>query len=117
MGMIDSSDTGEREKSSAAAGSQTLLRVLDLLDAVTRSPATLSELSRRLNLNRSTVHRLASALVDRDYLRLIPGDGYMLGHKLLELGFAARQQLDLARIARPHLERLSAATEDTVHLG
>jgi DNA-binding IclR family transcriptional regulator len=116
MEMLDSSDQTHAEKS-AVAGSQTLLRGLDLLDAVTESPASLSELSRRLNLNRSTVHRLASALVERHYLRLIPGDGYMLGHKLLELGCAARQQIDLARVARPHLERLSLRTEDTVHLG
>lgn len=116
MKTRDSSDDSGREKQ-GVAGSQTLLRGLDLLDAVTESPASLSELSRRLNLNRSTVHRLASALVERHYLRLIPGDGYMLGHKLLELGYAARQQIDLPRIARPHLERLSARTEDTVHLG
>lgn len=115
METLDSSEVSGRDKS--PTGSQTLLRGLDLLDAVTASPATLSELSRRLNLNRSTVHRLASALVERQYLRLIPGDGYMLGHKLLELGYAARQQIDLPRIARPYLERLSAETEDTVHLG
>lgn len=117
MGKANSSDAESTMKSGGPAGSQTLLRGLDLLDAVVESPATLSELSRRLDLNRSTVHRLASALVERHYLRLVPGDGYMLGHKLLELGFAARQQIDLPRIARPHLERLSNLTEDTVHLG
>lgn len=113
----DTSEALDHERSATPAGSQTLLRGLDLLDAVSHRPASLSELSRRLNLNRSTVHRLASALVDRDYLRLSPGDGYMLGHKLLELGFAARQQIDVPRLARPHLERLSVLTEDTVHLG
>lgn len=116
METVDSSHQSGSEKH-GVTGSQTLLRGLDLLDAVTESPASLSELSRRLNLNRSTVHRLASALVERHYLRLIPGDGYMLGHKLLELGFAARQQIDLPRVARRHLEQLSAQTEDTVHLG
>jgi DNA-binding IclR family transcriptional regulator len=115
MRSLDSS--GGREEKSGPAGSQTLVRGLDLLEAVIESSATLSELARRLELNRSTVHRLASALVERHYLRLIPGDGYSLGHKLLELGYAARQQINLPRIARPYLERLSALTEDTVHLG
>jgi DNA-binding IclR family transcriptional regulator len=99
------------------SGSQTLLRGLDLLEAVSRESMALPDLSRVLGLNRSTAHRLASALVDRGYLRFIPRTGYMLGPKLLEMGFAARQQIDLPRLARPHLEALSDATDDTVHLG
>ncbi|MDP3738480.1 MAG: IclR family transcriptional regulator [Hyphomonadaceae bacterium] len=101
----------------AAAGTQTLLRGLDLIEAVVDRPSTLMELSDRLGLNRSTVHRLASSLVDRGYLRLNPGEGYALGTKLLELGFAARGRIDIARVARPHLELLSDATGDAVHLG
>ena len=100
-----------------AAGTQTLLRGLDLLEAVVSGPVSLAELSKTLNLNRSTVHRLASALVDRGYLKLTPREGYTLSAKLLELGFAARQQNNLPRVARPHLERLAELTGDTVHLG
>ena len=100
-----------------AAGTQTLLRGLDLLEAVVSGPVSLAELSKTLNLNRSTVHRLASALVDRGYLKLTPREGYTLSAKLLELGFAARQQINLPRVARPHLERLAELTGDTVHLG
>jgi DNA-binding IclR family transcriptional regulator len=100
-----------------AAGTQTLLRGLDLLEAVVSGPVSLAELSKTLNLNRSTVHRLASALVDRGYLKLTPREGYTLSAKLLELGFAARQQINLPRVARPHLERLAELTGETVHLG
>ena len=100
-----------------AAGTQTLLRGLDLLEAVVSGPVSLAELAKTLNLNRSTVHRLASALVDRGYLKLTPREGYTLSAKLLELGFAARQQINLPRVARPHLERLAELTGDTVHLG
>src|SRR5690606_23566565 len=66
---------------------------------------------------RSTVHRLASSLVERGYLKLLSGEGYALGPKLLELGFAARNQINLPRVARPHLERLCELTGDAVHLG
>lgn len=110
------SSKGPKE-SASPAGSQTLLRGLDLLEAVSRDSMTLPDLSRVLGLNRSTAHRLASALVERGYLRFIPRTGYMLGPKLLEMGYAARQQIDLPRIARPYLESLSELTEDTVHLG
>jgi len=109
--------SGAPEAVPAAAGTQTLLRGLDLLEAVTLGPLSLAELSKTLNLNRSTVHRLASALVDRGYLKLTPREGYTLSAKLLELGYAARQQISLPRIARPHLEQLAELTGDTVHLG
>jgi DNA-binding IclR family transcriptional regulator len=101
----------------AATGSQTLLRGLDVVEAVTDGPLPLAELSLRLGLSRTTTHRLASALVDRGYLVFRLREGYSLGAKLLELGYRAKQQLPLARVAGPFLEQLARSTEDTVHLG
>jgi DNA-binding IclR family transcriptional regulator len=100
-----------------ASGSQTLQRGLDLLDQVIDGPIKLAELSERMGLTRSTTHRLANALVDRGFLTFLPREGYQLGPKLLQLGFLAQAQADVVQIARPHLEALSAASEDTVHLG
>lgn len=99
------------------AGSQTLLRGLDVLEAIAGGPVTLAELAARLGMNRSTTHRLANALVDRGYLSHTPRLGYRFGSKLLELGYLADEQADIVRLARPHLEALAASTEDTVHLG
>jgi len=98
-------------------GSQTLLRGLDVIDAVIDGPIMLADLAARLGLTRSTTHRLATALIDRRYLTFVPRLGYHFGPKLLELGFLAQQQTDVVQVARPHLEQLAAATEDTVHLG
>jgi DNA-binding IclR family transcriptional regulator len=103
--------------SKAQAGSQTLLRGLDVIEAVVDGPIALAELANRLDLTRSTAHRLATALVERRYLTFVPRMGYQFGPKLLELGFLAQQQTDIVQIARPHLEALAASTEDTVHLG
>lgn len=99
------------------AGSQTLLRGLDVIEAVVDGPVPLAELAARLGLTRSTTHRLATALIDRRYLTFTPRLGYHFGPKLLELGFLAQRQTDIVQVARPHLEALAAATEDTVHLG
>src|SRR6185312_7287278 len=101
----------------ARLGSQTLLRGLDVIDVVAAGPIKLGDLATRLGLTRSTTHRLASALTDRRYLSFVPHSGYSLGPKLLELGFRVRDELDLPRVAAPHLERLALLTEDTVHLG
>ena len=108
---------GEEEVGAKASGSQTLLRGLDVIDALMEGSLPLAELSERLDLTRSTTHRLASALVDRRLLSFRPREGYSLGPKLLELGHAASQQMHLPRVARPYLEHLSAVTDDTVHLG
>ena len=99
------------------AGSQTLVRGLEVLQAVAGGASSLAELSQALGLTRSTAHRLAATLVEHRYLTFTPRVGYALGAKLLELGFLAGQQMSLPRIARDHLERLAASTEDTVHLG
>lgn len=117
MGQTASIETGEPEEAAKASGSQTLLRGLDVIDALIDGPLSLAELSEHLQLTRSTTHRLASALVERRLLSFRPREGYTLGPKLLELGHAASQQMHLPRIARPWLEQLSAATDDTVHLG
>ncbi|MFZ1868535.1 MAG: IclR family transcriptional regulator, partial [Steroidobacteraceae bacterium] len=98
-------------------GSQTLLRGLDVIDVVAQGPIKLADLAAKLGLTRSTTHRLASALTGRRYLTFVPHSGYSLGPKLLELGFRVRDDLDLPRVAAPHLERLALLTEDTVHLG
>ncbi len=105
------------QESKSQGGSQTLLRGLDVIEAVVDGPIQLADLAHRLDLTRSTAHRLATALVERRYLTFVPRQGYQFGPKLLELGFLAQQQTDIVQLARPHLEALAAATEDTVHLG
>lgn len=113
--LAEKAESGSDSKSQP--GSQTLLRGLDVIDAVIDGPITLAELAVRLGLTRSTTHRLATALIDRRYLTFVPRLGYHFGPKLLELGFIAQQQTDVVQVARPHLEELAASTEDTVNLG
>jgi DNA-binding IclR family transcriptional regulator len=99
------------------AGSQTLVRGLDVLEAVSQGATNLGVLAETLNLNRSTTHRLAATLVEQRFLSFTPRVGYALGPKLLELGYKARDQMSFPRIARDHIESLAAGTGDTVHLG
>jgi DNA-binding IclR family transcriptional regulator len=113
----DAAEPGTVTPLKGLAGSQTLLRGLDVLEAVARGATNLTLLAEALDLNRSTTHRLAATLVGRRYLSFVPRVGYALGPKLLELGFQARAQMSLARVARPHIELLAAGTGDTVHLG
>jgi DNA-binding IclR family transcriptional regulator len=117
--MVRDRESAEAKRGSKAApaGSQALMRALDIIDAASGDPVDLQRLAGAVGLTRSTAHRLASTLVARDYLRFMPGEGYTLGPKLLELGYRAGAQRPLTRTARPHLDRLAYETGDTVHLG
>jgi DNA-binding IclR family transcriptional regulator len=106
-----------REKGKGLAGTQTLVRGLEVIDAVAQSSLSLAELAERIGLTRSTTHRLAGTLVEHRYLNFQRGAGYSLGPRLLELGYLAGRQTSLPRVAREHLEQLSGRTGDTVHLG
>ena len=105
------------EPASTGGGAQTLLRGLDVLEAVGDQALTATELAERLGLTKSTAHRLASALADRGFLAFTPRSGYRLGPRMLALGHRAAEQADIIQLARPHLEALGALSEDTVHLG
>ena len=103
-------------KDSAPTGTQTLLRGLGVVQAVAGGARDLKEIAQRIGTTRSTTHRLVSCLVEERYLRVLPQVGYLLGPKLIELGFQAREEVPLAMLARPYLDELSQLTGDTVHL-
>lgn len=116
--MLKENDTADLPagRAQAQAGSQTLLRGLEIIDAVANGAAQLPAIMERVGTTRSTTHRLAAALVQQGYLKFEPRAGYTLGVKLIELGFRAHRQSNLPQIARPVLEQLAAETLDTIHL-
>nr|WP_299559367.1 IclR family transcriptional regulator [uncultured Sulfitobacter sp.] len=96
--------------------SQTLVRGLDIVESVMESPKSISEIASQTSMTYSTAHRIISVLVERGYLRQVPDNKLTLGAKVIEAGFLAHRQIELVKVARPHLENLAAATSDTVHL-
>ena len=109
--------TAARSEGDSPSGTRTLTRGLDVIDVVSQGSTVLQDLATQLDLPRSTAHRLASALVERRYLKFVRGFGYSLGPRLLELGHVASRQTSLQRVAVEHLENLADLTGDTVHLG
>jgi len=76
----------------------------------------LSEISHRVGLPKSTVHRLANQLCAVGWLERNSG-GYRVGLKLLELGSVALQRTGLREVAFRHLHSLALRTGLAVHLG
>ncbi len=68
---------------------------------------TLSEVAVRTGLGRATARRFLHTLVELGYVRF-DGRCFALTPQVLRLGTAYLSGLDLAQVAQPHLERLSA---------
>lgn len=99
-----------------ASGNSAVDKALDLVEAVARSgrPLRLSEIADPLGLQRPTAHRVLADLVRRGWVMRI-GDRYLPGTVVLQLSRATAAH-SLVGIARPVLERLSAATATMVNL-
>jgi DNA-binding IclR family transcriptional regulator len=93
-----------------AVASPTVTRAAHLLKALAAAPEPalpLSEIARRVDLNRASCQTLLLALVAEGLVtRAEPGPTYRLGPGLIHLGDAARSSLDVTELASPHLDAL-----------
>lgn len=77
----------------------------------------ISELAKRLDVSKSTVHRVASTLLSEGLLEQNPEtDRYRLGIALFTLGTMVRRRMDITAEAKIHLIDLRAAVEENVRL-
>ncbi len=93
-------------------------RTLDIFELLAAEPhgLTVSEISKRLGLARSSAHGLARTLYARGYLMQNGGRRFHLGARLIQLGLNVVDRLELRAAARGPLERLVATTHDTALL-
>ncbi|MFV0393733.1 MAG: IclR family transcriptional regulator [Coprobacillaceae bacterium] len=91
-------------------------KIIDVI-AYERIPISLSDLSKRLDMAKSTLHGLLSTLVDIGYLEQVQESGkYKLGVQLFELGSQIMNTWSEKEIAQPYMEELARRTSETVHL-
>jgi len=90
-------------------GAQTLLRALDIIEAISDRPIRLADLAAAVGLNEGTARRLARTLRSRNYLSLTE-EGVILGPKLLHLGAIANEQIDYVKLVRPIVMSLCKRT-------
>jgi DNA-binding IclR family transcriptional regulator len=111
-----------RKEDDARADDSQLSTVVGRLEAILASfdgcdrSLSLSEISHRIGLPKSTVHRLANQLCTVGWLEKNSG-GYRIGLRLLELGSVALQRTGLREAASRHLYSLALRTGLAVHLG
>lgn len=95
-------------------------RALDVLELFLDSDGTLSapEITRRLQLPRTTVHELVTTLTARSYLEQPPDrpGRYRLGVRGYQLGSRYAEQLDLAAEGQRVARGVADVCDETVHV-
>lgn len=97
--------------------SQTLDRALQILDFVGEKPRRIGEIAEYLGVHHSTALRFLHTLRKHGFVHELPDHRYRLGSAMFRLGFQALEGIELRSVARPYMERLNEATNETVHLG
>ncbi|TPW27413.1 IclR family transcriptional regulator [Pararhizobium mangrovi] len=105
--------------SGSANGTGTLGKAIDVLELVaeTDEPIRFTEILRRCDQPRGTLHRQLSNLVEEGLLVVNRDHSYSLGVRLLKFASKAWANNEFRVIAEPHLRRLHELTGETVHMG
>jgi len=98
---------------------QSLERALNILEELSDAEINMgiTELSKNLDLSKSTVHRLLNTLMFKGYVdQDLESKAYKLGIKLFELGSKVINSLEISKLAKPYLVKLMEETHEVVHL-
>jgi IclR family transcriptional regulator, pca regulon regulatory protein len=99
--------------------SQSLERGLAILSCFTEQRPLLgiSDLARSVGLNKSTAHRYVATLTSLGFLQQEPASRkYRLGLRVVDLGFAAVNSMEISRVAAPFLRGLTEESGHTTSL-
>ena len=91
------------------------IELLLLLESASRDMG-ITELSKVLGVQKSTVHNLMQTLLARGFVRQTESGRFTLGFRLMRLGVTASERLDIRRLADPILRELAAVANEYVLL-
>ncbi len=90
--------------------------ILELL-ARTKEPMGISDISGKLDLNKSTVFNIVYTLMDLHVLENQPDGKFVFGTRFYSLGNIAGKRSELIQTAHPYLEMINAKTKLSAFLG
>jgi DNA-binding IclR family transcriptional regulator len=108
----------KRLNSESAGAVKSVYRAVKILEAFDADEGmTVTEISKRFNFPKSSVHQILNTLTNENMLKKDPvTNKYFLGIKLFILGDKARANLEIRKVATPFLRRLKDKFNETVHL-
>lgn len=98
---------------------KSIKKAIEVLEALAKEEngAGVTQLSRQLNLPKSTIHEILSVFKGVRFVEQNPDDKkYHLGLRIFELGTIVQSQLQLRKIAYPYLYNLGKKTNETAYL-
>ena len=90
--------------------------ILELV-ANSKEPLGISEITRALDFNKSTVFNIIHTLTDLEILKQAPGNKFGLGIQFYLLSRASRNGSEIISTIHPYLERINQKTNLSVFLG
>ncbi|WP_081683051.1 IclR family transcriptional regulator [Marmoricola sp. URHB0036] len=111
-------EVGDAIARGRGSSTRTVERALALLSEVcTREAVTLTECARHTGLPASTALRLLRTLESRGFIsRDDDGGSFRAGPRMIQLGATSLGRNELARLARPALDRIGTATHESAYL-
>jgi IclR family transcriptional regulator, KDG regulon repressor len=100
----------------ADSASRTVNRICDILNSFSDDEAmlTLTEISHRIDLPKSTTYRFLAALESQGMVYSDPNSrGYRLGHQLIHWGMLAQSSIDVRNDSLPILRSLTESTGES----
>lgn len=98
---------------------QSVERALTILELLTdyNEGLRITEISKKVNLHKSTVHRLLSTLMHKGYVtQNIESNKYKVTLKLFELGNKKLEDMDILNVSKIYIESLMKTLNEVVHL-
>ncbi|GAE35277.1 IclR family transcriptional regulator [Halalkalibacter akibai] len=98
---------------------QSVDRALQIINLVsqTKEGRGVTELAASLDLNKSSIYKILSTLVNHGYIEQnVETKKYRLGYKYLELSSILLDSIDIRKEAKPFLEELESLTNEVIHL-
>ncbi len=107
-----------RARQSKAAPVGVVMKVLKILEVLHNHPSglQLKEIAKETAINKSTAYRFLAHLQTEGYLFRDDEGTYVIGPKLARMGSGANFEASLRKMSRPLLQKLWAATGETVNL-
>lgn len=99
---------------------QSVDRAMVILDHLKESPNGLgvTEIARKLEVAKSTVHRLLATLEKHRYVKRVNSNGiYQLGLKFIEMNHSVIENLNIVELAHPVIKELTEEISEITHLG
>lgn len=94
------------------------VRVVRIFELLSNHPdgLTVKEISKELSLPQSSTFNLAATLLDEGYLQQDAIKRYRLGAKLIQVGTAAMESIDISSQGVPFLKQLMDGVQETVFM-